>query len=833
MWWIFTIFILCFCGVLYLGRKSFFKVVKKDHLLRERFPWLTIIAPGCVILNKNGSLQQTFAFRGPDLDAVTPMEVDITVKKVNNILRRRRGGWAIFADVQRITSMNYPESTFPDPVSAMIDEERRLYFQQGEHFECRYYLTLQWLPPSDHESKLKDLFIESPIKRRHANYKQHLVEFQQEVDRVYRMLNECLPDIQPLTNDETLTFLHDCVSPKRHPVKAIDANRIDYQITDTPLTPGFHPILGDYHLRTVSILQFPNMSEPGIFDILNRLDFEYRWTTRFIPIDKQDAMKIIKEFTRKWFNNRQSALDIIKSIFTQEISVLQNTDSLKKSRDSDVAAQELAAEAVSFGYYTMTVTVMDRDVNNVEKKVRRIEEIINSRGFTAIVETYNAVDAWFGSLPGISGSNLRTPILSSLNLTHLFPLADKWAGPTWNKRWDGPPLIYAQTNDSSPFRFDLHTNGEVGHALVVGPTGAGKSFILALMAAQSRRYPGSQCFFFDKGGSIRALTAGLGGDFFDLGHEEEGALSFQPLARLDQPNEIEWALEWVLQLCENEGIEVTPSDKNIIWEALLSVQASSVELRRMSTLYTHIMDERLKEVIFNYTEKGPYGKLFDAASDALKYNPFQVFEMEVLMETKESVVEPALSYIFHRLDSYFSEKTPIPTLLFLDEAWTYLKSESFKNKIGQWLRELRKKKVDVVFATQSLDEIEKSSISSVIIDSCQTKIYLPNPEAIQPKQLPLYRSFGLNDREIEIISEAAPQREYFFTSPKGRRLMEFGAEYCPFSLAYIAASSKEDQAAVIDILKTHGKKGFNQEWLRYKNMKEYLEIFKAVERKVS
>lgn len=803
-------------------------ILSKETLLRERFPWDCIVAPGCIVLNKNGSLQQTFEFRGPDLDSVTSTDMDIMVKKINNILRRLPGGWALFADAHRINSMKYPTSKFPDPISKMIDEERKIYFQEGQHYESRFYLTLYWLPPSDKVSTAKEFFIERAVKKRQENYKNYYVKnFKIDTERVFRLLGASLYEIRPLTNNETMTYLHSCVSTKKHPVNTYDAYKIDYQITDTGLTPGLEPLLGKHHLRTISLLQFPNFSTPGIFDILNQLDFEYRWMTRFIPMDKQTALSTIKEFTRKWFNNRQSAFDMIKQVFTEEVSLLQNNDAVTKSRDSDQAAQEVAADAVSFGYYTMSIVVMDEDYNNVEKKVQKIEEVIGSKGFTTIAESYNAVNAWFSSLPGIT-DNLRSPILSSLNLAHMLPISAKWAGPELNKAWGGSPLIYAQTNDMTPFRFDLHTDGDVGHTLIVGPTGAGKSLLVSLMAAQSRRYPNSQCFIFDKGGSARVLAAGVGGTFFDLGQEGDGALSFQPLARLELPNEIDWALEWILLLIQNEGIAITPTIKKTMWDALQSVKASPIELRRMSTLYSHTMDEQLREVIYNYTELGPYGKLFDADNDNLEYNRFQVFEMETLMENKKSVVEPTLAYLFHRLEAYFSENTPKPTLLILDEAWTYLISETFSAKINKWLRELRKKKVDVIFATQSLSEIEKSPLTSVIIDSCKTKVYLPNSEALLPANLPLYRSFGLNDREIQIIAEAIGKRQYYFSSPKGRRLMEFGMENCPLGLAYCGANSREDQEKAKEIITIYGKENFNKHWLSYKKLPEHMDVYESV-----
>src|SRR5205823_838430 len=91
-----------------------------------------------------------------------------------------------------------------------------------------------------------------------------------------------------------------------------------------------------------------------------------------------------------------------------------------------------------------------------------------------------------------------------------------WAGPERDEHFQAPPLFFARTEGSTPFRLSLHV-GDVGHTLIVGPTGAGKSVLLALMALQFRRYAGAQIFAFDFGGSIRAAALAMGGDWHDLG----------------------------------------------------------------------------------------------------------------------------------------------------------------------------------------------------------------------------------------------------------------------------------------------------------------------------
>ncbi len=153
----------------------------------------------------------------------------------------------------------------------------------------------------------------------------------------------------------------------------------------------------------------------------------------------------------------------------------------------------------------------------------------------------------------------------------MIPLSAVWAGPERNDHLDGPPLFFAATEGSTPFRFSPHI-GDVGHTLVVGPTGAGKSVLLALMALQFRRYAQAQVFAFDFGGSIRAAAPAMGGDWHDLG----GALSdnaiepvaLQPLSEIDEPGQRAWAAAWLTGVLSREGMSVTPEVKDHLWSAL-------------------------------------------------------------------------------------------------------------------------------------------------------------------------------------------------------------------------------------------------------------------------
>src|ERR1700745_4061470 len=101
---------------------------KKPQSLADFVPWAAMVAEG-VVLNKDGRLQRTARFRGPDLDSATSAELVGTTARLNNALRRLGSGWAISLEPSRYAAQGYPVSEFPDPVSALVDAERRAQFE--------------------------------------------------------------------------------------------------------------------------------------------------------------------------------------------------------------------------------------------------------------------------------------------------------------------------------------------------------------------------------------------------------------------------------------------------------------------------------------------------------------------------------------------------------------------------------------------------------------------------------------------------------------------------------------------------------------------------------
>jgi type IV secretion system protein TrbE len=758
---------------------------KKPKLLADYLPWGFLVGPG-IILNKDGSFLRLAKYRGPDLESATEAELIGVTARINNVLKRFGIGWALFFEARRTEASHYPMSNFPDPVSLLVDEERRKSFEtEGNHFESGYVLSFCWLPPAETQDKAGAYLIErgddarATSDARGFEWRDYFVA---ETDRALDLLANILPEIRFLDDAETLTHLHSCVSTKDHPVSV-------------PVIPG--------------------TTTPGLLDELNDLAIGYRWVTRWIALDRPEAQKLLTRKRRQWFAKRKSVTAILREVLFNQETALLDTDASTKAAETNEALEDLGSGDVAFGYVTTTITVSAEDETEADEALRQVERVVNARGFVTIRESFNAVEAWLGSLPGNPYANVRQPIIHTLNLAHIMPISSVWAGPHWNDHLDQPTLLHAATRGSTPFRLNLHV-GDVGHTMIVGPTGAGKSVLLAMLALQFRRYEHSQVFIFDKGRSARATALMMGGVALDL--SIGSGLAFQPLSDINNPATRAFARDWVLGLVAHEGVATDPSIKDQVWTALNSLATAPKVERTLTGLSLLLQSNQLRQALLPYTLEGPWGSLLDGKDDRLSFADVMHFELEGLMETK-GLVLPVLTYLFHRLEARFDGR---PTLLVLDEAWLFLDSPLFATRIREWLKTLRKKNVAVVFATQSLADIATSSIAPAIIESCPTRIYLPNDRAIETQIREIYERFGLNPRQVEIISRATPKQDYYAQTARGNRLFEL--DLGALALAICSASTLADHKLMDQLRREHDEVGFVIAFLRAKGFEAEAEM---------
>ena len=787
--------------------------------LADHLPWAALVAPG-IVLNKDGSFLTALKFRGPDLESSTEDELMAVRARLNNALKRLGTGWCLHVEARRRPADPYPPAETEVTAAWIVDAERQALFEGAEPaFETDYRMSLTWLPPADETRRIERVLFDG-LAAADRDWKASLELFEREAAAILDLLADTLPEARPLDDAELLTWLHACVVTRPYTVEPAQTPAfLDAALAEEPLTGGVSPRLGDQFLKVVSVRALPAATRPGLLDTLSALPFEYRWTARWIGLDKAQAEREIVKLRKRWFAKRKGVMVLLREAITKEEVPLLDTDAASKTEECDGALAALGSEACAYGYLTLTVSLLDVDPTAAAEKARAVAAALNAQGLVARVEDLNAVDAWLGSIPGEPYADVRRPMVSTLNLADLLPVSAVWAGPAEDPCLEASPLAVARTTGSTPFRLALHA-GDVGHAMVVGPTGSGKSALLSFLALQWFRYAGARVVFLDKGKSARAATLAAGGAWRAL---EPGApFALQPLGRVDDEAERAWAAEWLSETIRLAGLEPTPRVREEIWAALKALADAPVPQRTLTVFCALVQDRAVAAALEPLTLKGPHGSLLDAAEDGLEPSLFDTFELESLMATP-SAVAPVLSALFHHLERSFDGR---PTLLILDEAWLFLGETSFAAKIREWLKTLRKKRVAVVFATQSLDDVAASSIASSLIESCLTQVFLPNPRALEPGSAELYRRFGLNRRQLELIAFATPKRAYYWRQPQGRRL--FDLKLSGVGLALCGSSSPEDQVLIDQVLQRAGPEQFLRAFLKAKGVSHVDAVFDAL-----
>jgi len=767
------------------------------------------------IVMKDEARLVAFECLAPDLNSASPEELDAHRALANRAFIRLDEGFAYQVDLIRYPSGERAKRVFPDPVSSMIDHEGALHYaQEGRHYETRTVLSMACRRPSEVQSRVGRAFVsglpkDADRQRQREWFRQQLQEFADAISPVWKLA--------PLKMPELLSHITTCINGHMCQVKAPSgAIPLDAVLGNQDFIPGFKPRVGGRHIRVVSLGGFPPFSHAELAVFLSELPIAYRYSIRAIPLPIRTAIGQIGVHRRNWFQKRKGARAIVsETIGSGTAAAFENQHALRMAADADDAIAEAEAGDVRFCYATPRVVINAATAIEADEAARLIFKVCQNMGFDPRVETINNVEAWLGSIPIHGWYDMRKPLVSTRNLADIMPLTSIWPGlatnpcPYYPK--NTPALCYGATTGSTPWRFNLHI-ADTGHTIGIGPTGMGKSVALGVIAANYRAIPGGQVFFMDKGYSAFVLTKALGGEHLDLGEEE---VPLQPLARIDDPTD-RMKLQVLLEDWITLGnVKLVPPQSKALYHALELLAEAPVEQRTITNLITQVQDTAVRDGLSPFSLAGPLGRFLDADRDVLLEGDFVTFELETLMGMGPKVTIPVLTYLFHRIEQRLDGR---PTLIVIDEAWVVLANSTFGAKLEEWLRTLRKKNAAVVLATQSLSEIANSPQRDVILESCPTKLYLPNAEGRNPQTRELYHKFGLSDRQIDILAEATPKRDYYYVSPLGRRLFQFAVG--PAALAFIGAGSKEDVLVARRMIAEHGER-WRVEWLHAHGLGEW------------
>jgi len=773
-----------------------------------------------VIECKDGALMAALSYTGVDSETSSATELNYISHRLNTVLKTYGSGWCLWTDVLRLPVASYPDREschFPDDISLMIDEERRTAVEEQEdHYQSVLFAVLMYKTPSKTQSKIADVVVDDTDGGRDRRTVEEITynKFISGIDNLSANFPEAfgVSRVTPYVDAgiwycDFLRHLNYCSTGVDRPVRVPSPDfPLDLLISGQDFYHLLSPIVGEKMLGVLSVVGLAKFTEPAFFGFLDHLPLQYRWSTRFIFNDSYKMIAKLESTRRKWKQRVKSLKDQI--VNTENPTI--NQDAVDMVAESDRAISQLSSGETGGGYHSSVIIIYANDEIELENSIQYItQEVARCGGGIGIRhEGVNATEAFLGTIPGNVYPNIARYPISTKSLSDLIPVSSQWPGEEYCSSPffpdKSPPLIQCETVGSTPFRLNLHVI-DIGHTFVAGETGTGKSTLLAVIAAQWRKYKDSRVFCFDSGMSMFALTQGVGGNHYEIGSDER-PVTFMPLNDIDSPAGLAWAQEWCELCLTLVGHEVGPESRKKIGEALKLLKESSS--RTITEFVCNIQDKKIRDAFHYYTIDGPAGHIMDQNIDNAELGDFNTFEVSELMGLGDKIVLPTLSYIFKRIEKMLDGK---PTLIILDEVWLLFEHPYFLEMIKKWLKTVRKANGAVVMATQSLLDAKNSSMMEVIMGSCATKILLPHPSVLSEANRPLFiDTLRLNERELLVLANGVPKREYFYFSPLGKRMFQLNLR--PKTLAFVGRGSKEDIARIKELMEL-SPENWREKWL--------------------
>lgn len=536
---------------------------------------------------------------------------------------------------------------------------------------------------------------------------------------------------------------------------------LDFQLCDSDIEcHRDHLRVGDQYARVLTLKQPPSTTFPVILQKLMEVRASFEAVSEWKLEPPAKTRKAIQSKRRHFHNSKTSVLSHLNTAeqkYQPDLLVDNSKEALIAELGECMTAIEM--DGTQFGEFSLTVVVHGDELRQVERAEGELMKAFSAHDGTLCAERYNLLNAFFGTLPGNQAFNLRRFYASNANYADLSFLFTIHSGEPANAHLKRESLAVLETAQGTPYFFNLH-HGDIAHTLMVGMTGAGKSFALNFLVQSLQRYD-PVTFIFDLGGSFRSTARMFKGAHLEMGHQAliEGQVRINPFCLAPDAANLQFQYSLVRLLIEGP-VHLPPADERELYLAIESLYTLPEANRTLSSL-ARILPRALADRLRRWTTGGQYGFVFDNDQDTLTFSRFQCFNFEGI---DAEILEPLLFYILHRANQTLGDLAHLTVLkaFVMDEAWLFFRNRTVRDYIVAALKTWRKKNAALIVATQSLDELRKSEILDVVVESCATKIFLANPD-LDPE---LYRRvFHLNDTEMAAIATLVPKRQLLIKRP--------------------------------------------------------------------
>ncbi|MGB2622649.1 MAG: type IV secretion system DNA-binding domain-containing protein, partial [Candidatus Acidiferrum sp.] len=441
--------------------------------------------------------------------------------------------------------------------------------------------------------------------------------------------------------------------------------------------------------------------------------------------------------------------------------VLVDDSKESQVRELGDSIKEIELKGNYFGNFSLTVVIYDLDLAKVERACAEFYKVFSVHDAQLYDEKYNLLNSFLATVPGNHVFNLRYVYLLNSNYVDYSFLFTLHCGEHKNHHLRQEYLAVLETNHHTPYFLNLH-HRDVAHTMILGRTGAGKSFLLNFLITNLQKYD-PWTFIFDLGGSFESLTQLFGGSYVKIGINSPD-FRINPFSLPPTKENLDFLALFVKVLLQGSSpIDLEPGEERDLYQQIENLYSVDPGLRTLGVL-ANTLGHRIADRLAKWTRGGQFGFLFDNSEDTISFSRFQCFDFQKMSQYPE-ILEPLLFYILHRANSVISDReiSTVFKAFFIDEAWVFLKNPSIQRYIVEALKTWRKANAAMILSTQSLDELRRSEVLDVIIESCPTKIFLANPDMDRD----LYRrQFHLNENEVDLISSLVPKQQFLIKTPE-------------------------------------------------------------------
>jgi type IV secretion/conjugal transfer VirB4 family ATPase len=738
-------------------------------------------------LTKSGDLGSVLRIGGIDYESLDHAGRDYAVKRLEAALRSLDDKCRLYQVLFKHNHPTIPHAAYENPLVRAAVEQRSAFLQSKA--DRLYSIEIFWIVmidgsyaktgllhalsqlPKQPRSALRDLrALFSGNKERSLLYEQierDRLRLQHKVNSLSGQLND-LMTVELSGAEETFRTLRRLTNlrpSKINDAPLCDARHLDRQVCDSELEAhrGYLRLDDDY-LRILTLKELPAETRPLILNGLLDIPANFHVVTEWHPVDNAKARKEIASRRRHHHNSKTS--------FVSNLQDRQNTgnqdnlvDDSKEAAVAELgnALTVMGMEGKNFGEFTLTVVVYDEDRTKLEHSVAEFQKLFTQHDGLLYEERYNLLNAFFATVPGNKQFNLRKQWALNSNYADLSFLFTVDTGRQWNPHLEREYLAVLESTHGTPYYINFHS-GDVAHTLMLGATGAGKSFCASMLIQSAQKYD-PLTFIFDLGGSYETLTRAFGGSYLNVGLRNPG-FSINPFSLEPTHENLNFLFLFLRVLIEGGGrYELTTNDEKTLYAVLERVFKLPAEIRTL-TNFASILGP-LGERLHRWTQAGQFGYLFDNVEDTLTFSRFQTFNFDGWSDYPD-ILEPLLFYVLQRASSKIETSENIGTFkpFLIDEAWILLKNKVIRDWITRAEKTWSKKNAAMILATQSVVELAASDMLHIVNESCPTKIFLANPN-IDRK---LYAEvFQLNDTQLELLESLVPKRELLLIQPRGTK----------------------------------------------------------------